>query len=165
MLFVHEGKRYKRVKRKANIGELILITYDLLNIKGKVFEVISIGEDSVETSNGVTVFDDEYEVLEYDTEINHDNKSDVELFREICREITDLYERKNHDYGNSFSEQFKEYGLLSGVIRLDDKMKRLKQLMKHKAKVKDESIEDTVRDMAGYCIMILMELRKEKRNE
>lgn len=88
--------------------------------------------------------------------------SNTDLHKQILDEMHDTYKRKNADYGNSFEEQFKEYGLLSAAIRLDDKMKRLKQLLKNEAKVKDESIEDTISDMSNYCVMTLMELRKQK---
>lgn len=80
--------------------------------------------------------------------------------QEICDELNEIYTRKNADYGNSFGDQFEEHGILSAVIRLDDKMRRLKQLIKQEAQVKDESIEDTVLDLANYAIMTVMELRK-----
>jgi Nucleotide modification associated domain 1 len=90
------------------------------------------------------------------------NLSNIESHKKILNEIHDIYKRKNADYGNSFSEQFNEYGLLSAVIRLDDKMRRLKQLIKHEAQVKDESMEDTILDLASYAILTLMELRKNE---
>jgi hypothetical protein len=80
--------------------------------------------------------------------------------RKIIEEIHETFKIKNADYGNSFGEQYEEYGILSAVIRLDDKMRRLKQLMKQEAQVKDESIEDTLLDLANYSIMTVMELRK-----
>lgn len=44
-------------------------------------------------------------------------------------------------------------------------MRRLKQLAKHDAQVKDERIEDTLLDLANYAIMTLQELRKEQNND
>lgn len=78
--------------------------------------------------------------------------------REVCEQLHDIYQAKNADYGNSFSEQYKEHGMVSSVIRLDDKMRRLKQLTKNDALV-NESIEDTLLDLANYAIMTVMELR------
>ena len=69
-----------------------------------------------------------------------------------------MYERKNADYGNSFSKSYEEFGLTSPVIRLSDKVERLKTLSKQEAKVKDESIQDTVMDIAVYAMLTLMEL-------
>ena len=91
------------------------------------------------------------------------NESNIDLHKKILDEIYDTYKRKNADYGNSFGEQFIEYGLLSAVIRLHDKMRRLKQLLKNEAQVKDESIRDTLLDLANYAIMTIMEL--DKKNE
>ena len=79
-------------------------------------------------------------------------------FRQIANGLTELYERKNADYGNSFSKTFEEFGLTSPVIRLSDKVERLKTLSKQEAKVKDESIQDTVMDIAVYAMLTLMEL-------
>lgn len=77
----------------------------------------------------------------------------------ICEVLTDLYERKNKDYGNSFSKSFCEYGLTMACIRIDDKLNRLKSLNKNGvAAVKDESIVDTLLDLANYSIMTVMEL-------
>ncbi len=77
----------------------------------------------------------------------------------ICSDLTDLYERKNHDYGDSFGRGFKEYGMTMPCIRLEDKLNRLKSLLKSDAQV-DESIDDTLMDLANYAIMTLIE-RKE----
>lgn len=79
-------------------------------------------------------------------------------FKQIANGLTELYERKNADYGNSFSKSFEEFGLTSPVIRLSDKVERLKTLSKQEAKVKDESIQDTVMDIAVYAMLTLMEL-------
>lgn len=87
--------------------------------------------------------------------------ANAELHSAILNELHDTYKRKNADYGNSFEEQFNEYGLLSSFIRLDDKMRRLKQLTNNTAQVKDESIRDTLMDLANYSIMTVMSLDKE----
>lgn len=73
--------------------------------------------------------------------------------------LGDLLARKNADYGNSFAEQYSEYGLLSVIIRLDDKLRRLKSLANSQegAKVADEAIADTLLDMAGYALLASVE--------
>ena len=60
---------------------------------------------------------------------------------------------KNADYGNSFEKSLEEYGLIAALIRMDDKMGRLRTLIKSEAKVKDESISDTLRDLSNYALM------------
>ncbi len=78
---------------------------------------------------------------------------------QICDEIIDILDRKNRDYGNSFSEQWREYGMISSCIRLEDKMRRLKKLtMSSEQHVKDESVRDTLLDMCGYAILTINEL-------
>lgn len=39
----------------------------------------------------------------------------------ICDELNKLYEKKNHDYGDSFHQTFVEEGLAMTRIRLGDK--------------------------------------------
>lgn len=81
----------------------------------------------------------------------------VTAHAEICQDLTALYERKNHDYGDNFGKGFREYGMVMPVIRLEDKLNRLKALLKDDAMVKDESIDDTLMDIANYAIMTLIE--------
>lgn len=80
------------------------------------------------------------------------------MHRNICAALNALYERKNADYGDSFGKSFTEYGMTMACIRLEDKLNRIKALTKTEAKVKDESIEDTLMDLANYSIMTLIEL-------
>lgn len=90
----------------------------------------------------------------------HTNKTYTHL--SICEELNDVYKRKNADYGDSFGQQYAEFGIISSAIRLEDKMKRFKQLIKNEAQVKDESIEDTLLDLANYAIMTVIELRGKR---
>jgi hypothetical protein len=91
--------------------------------------------------------------------------SNVLLHRDICEELIKIYVSKNQDYGNSFSKQFEEYGLISSAIRLEDKFQRFKNLIKNKAQVKNETIEDTLLDLANYAIMTVMELRGQRESD
>ena len=61
----------------------------------------------------------------------------------ICKEMNVLYERKNHDYGDSFHHSFEEEGMAMVRIRLGDKLNRFKTLTKgNEQLVDDESIRD-----------------------
>lgn len=87
----------------------------------------------------------------------------VQKFRRIVQAMAALYERKNEDYGNAFSEIFAEEGLSIARIKIHDKFKRFEQLSKGEdARVKGESIEDTLMDLANYAVMTLIELENEK---
>jgi hypothetical protein len=103
---------------------------------------------------------DESELELFEIEEVKQDSPRVELHRNVIEEIHQVFKVKNSDYGNSFGEQYEEHGLLSAIIRLDDKMRRLKQLNKQQAQVKDESIRDTLLDLSNYAIMTVMELDK-----
>lgn len=74
-------------------------------------------------------------------------------FVEICKEIMDLHEKKNHDYGGSFDKTMNRFGPVALTIRLSDKLNRFESLVMTEAKVKEESIIDTLKDLASYAIM------------
>ena len=87
----------------------------------------------------------------------------VEKHKSICEELNQIYSSKNKDYGDSFTKSFEKYGLTSSAIRLGDKFYRFENLINSdKLLVKDESIEDTLMDMANYCIMTLIEIEQIK---
>lgn len=77
----------------------------------------------------------------------------------ICTELHDLYVRKNADYGNSFATARKEIPFYT-LGKLHDKFSRYKNLCLNggDTKVKDETIADTLLDLANYCIMELTEM-------
>ena len=87
----------------------------------------------------------------------------VEQFMSITQNMAKTYAAKNHDYGNSFEESLDEFGLVASVVRLGDKMNRIKSLIKKEAQVKDESIKDTLLDMANYAIMTVMWMNKKEQ--
>lgn len=88
--------------------------------------------------------------------------SNVQQFMDITTDMAKTYAAKNHDYGDSFDESLNEFGLVAAVVRIGDKMNRIKSLIKKEAEVKDESIRDTLLDMANYCIMTVMWMDKIK---
>lgn len=84
----------------------------------------------------------------------------------ICYELNSLYERKNRDYGDSFHKTYLEEGMAMARIRLTDKLERFKKLAREGGQaVKDESIRDTLIDMANYAIMTAMEMDREAEEE
>ena len=84
-------------------------------------------------------------------------------FNDITDEMNALYERKNHDYGNSFSETYRKLGVISATTRMLDKMNRVVSLVtKEQQKVNDESLRDTLIDIANYAVMTIMEIDKKK---
>lgn len=86
------------------------------------------------------------------------------MHHNICEELTELYRKKNHDYGDSFHKSYQEYGLTMAAIRLEDKLNRFKTLARSGAEVSDESLRDTLIDLANYAILTVMELDREQKN-
>ena len=87
-------------------------------------------------------------------------------FKEITEELQDIYYKKNKDYGSSVTDTYKKFGLTSFLVRLTDKLNRLVTLNSNKEiMIKDEKIEDTLMDMANYCILALIELRNDSKGE
>lgn len=83
-------------------------------------------------------------------------EENVKRFELVTDEMTKLFARKNKDYGNSFEISLDEDGLLVAKIRLQDKLQRFAQLINNQAEVKDESIRDTIIDLANYAAMTVM---------
>lgn len=85
----------------------------------------------------------------------------LEKFRKIAEDIASLYEVKDKAYGNSFGSTYEKLGLISAVTRISDKYNRLCNLATNKnIDNLGESIEDTLKDMAAYCIMTLIEMQQ-----
>lgn len=73
----------------------------------------------------------------------------------IASSLVATLKQKNADYGNNVDKNIDEWGLSSLAIRLDDKLSRFKNLIKEgqTRQVSDETIEDTLLDLAGYAIL------------
>jgi len=79
-----------------------------------------------------------------------------EMISNVCDELKELLIRKNRDYGNSFSKQYEKYGMTSSLIRMEDKMNRLSNLISGAKQEVNESIDDTLQDLAGYALLTLV---------
>lgn len=89
----------------------------------------------------------------------------VQSFMDITTNMAKTYAAKNHDYGNSFEQSCDKFGIIASVVRLGDKMNRIESLTTKEAKVKEESIKDTLLDLANYAIMTVMWLNQQPKEE
>lgn len=90
----------------------------------------------------------------------------VKRHKEIVEELNRVYEQKNTDYGDSFAESVREFGIVAALTRISDKYNRFKRLaLGNRNLVGDESIRDTLLDMANYCIMLSMILEKDEEQQ
>ena len=85
----------------------------------------------------------------------------VQAHYDLCKELNELYARKNHDYGDSFHTSYQKWGLPMAAIRLGDKFQRFETLIRTEQRVQDESIRDTLIDLANYALMTVMELDRD----
>lgn len=92
--------------------------------------------------------------------------NNFEKHKQICEKLNEIYQAKNRDYGNSFGEMYKKLGIISAITRIGDKYSRLVSLgtkPESERRVKDESIKDTLMDLANYAIMTIIELESEEK--
>lgn len=82
-------------------------------------------------------------------------KLSLEAIKNAHAELTDIFEKKNKDYGNSFEESLEKHGIIAAVVRMEDKMLRLTNLSKKESEqlVNDESLIDTLKDLSNYALM------------
>lgn len=85
-------------------------------------------------------------------------------YTKIVNKMYEIYKAKNADYGDSVHDTFLKYGLLSFLVRMEDKISRLRSLTlkgKKEQRVKNESILDTLQDLANYAILAIIELEEQ----
>lgn len=94
-------------------------------------------------------------------------KNNIEMHKEICDYIHNLYISKNSDYGNSVSDTFNKFGIDAYLVRMYDKINRVYSLTRNNKdrKVEDEKIEDTLLDLANYAMIAVVELRNANKEE
>ena len=92
-----------------------------------------------------------------------DTTNNAAKHMELCKYLNNLYATKNQKYGDSFSMTVQKYGIIAALTRLSDKWQRFETLILTKDPgTPDESIRDTLLDMANYCIMTVMELDQKE---
>lgn len=89
----------------------------------------------------------------------------ADTFSDILTEMLEIHKVKNSDYGNSFEKSIDKYGLIAALTRMSDKFCRAENLIlkgTSVGEVKDERLEDTLLDLANYCVMTLAYIRDNK---
>ncbi|WP_138343055.1 nucleotide modification associated domain-containing protein [Intestinibacter bartlettii] len=84
-------------------------------------------------------------------------------FETIINECIEIYKKKNSDYGNSATKTYEQFGDISYATRINDKINRINSLIiTNKQEIKDESIDDTIMDLANYAILWLVDRKNNK---
>lgn len=73
-------------------------------------------------------------------------------FEAVCKELIELHQKKNSDYGDAVGLLYNKVNRLISLL-CNDKEQH----------VNDESVDDTLKDLASYAIMLKMELDKKRR--
>lgn len=80
--------------------------------------------------------------------------------------LHNTYLQKNEAYGDSFGKCFQDFGIISAMTRMSDKWNRLVALTGGaQNNVRDESIKDTLLDLANYCLMTKIELELQEDDD
>lgn len=88
----------------------------------------------------------------------------IEKHEVMCKNLHELYIQKNKAYGDSFGETYRKLGIISAVTRISDKYNRLVNLATHRnINTGDESLKDTLVDLANYALMTAMEIDEETK--
>ena len=89
----------------------------------------------------------------------------VEKFYALTHKMATTYAHKNKDYGNSFDISLDKYGIVAALVRMSDKMNRIDNLVKSQNReVTDESIQDTLLDLANYALMTLLYIQNHEKD-
>ena len=90
---------------------------------------------------------------------DEDKKDPGDYYRygNILKRMDDTHTRKNADYGDAAYKGYKKFGDYYFLVQLHNKLTRLESLTigNKKQQVNDESIDDTLLDMANYAVMYL----------
>jgi hypothetical protein len=83
-----------------------------------------------------------------------DNSVMEKLITDYCEHLKKTLIQKNNAYGNSHFKTADEYGYMVLSLRIEDKVNRVKQLLRNPSTNKgDEAVQDTFLDCAGYSVL------------
>lgn len=87
----------------------------------------------------------------------------INRFKNITEEMVELYTKKNSDYGDSVHDTYVKYGPVSFLVRMEDKINRVRKLTEtdYSSKVTDEKVRDSLIDLANYAIIMILEMERE----
>lgn len=87
-------------------------------------------------------------------------------FTELTQKMIEVQSKKGRDYGeeNDGLRNLRRRGPVGVVMRMGDKLSRLESLVgKRNPDVEDESIEDTLIDLANYSLLLIILMRDEAK--
>jgi hypothetical protein len=152
-----------KIRENLQVGERYAecsVIPDMLKFRGAVDSIEYIDQDGdyhLANDNNPYVWNKD--MLEPALTINQAKMDRLDIYQYILNNLEETYKNKNNDYGNSVADTYKKFGDLSFLVRITDKYNRLLTLCNpnNEQKVKDEKIDDTILDLANYCLLWLVE--------
>ena len=141
---------------------LVQISKEDMDTLFRIIDKYDVNDEEIDAIERLTDYDMNRENQEQKLTLEQIRK--LEKLEELFYTALQTYIKKNMDYGDSFSKSYKEFGLTAPIVRMSDKMERLKSLSKADARVKDESIRDTLIDLGNYAFMTVVEMDIEDEN-
>lgn len=97
----------------------------------------------------------------------------LKFHKECCDELQSITKAKNADYTGNSNDPFANFtkvemlGICSTeqgmMTRIMDKISRITSFMQNgELMVKDESVEDSLKDCANYCLLMLGYIKSKK---
>ena len=152
-----------KIRENLQVGERYAecsVIPDMLKFRGAVDSIEYIDQDGdyhLANDNNPYVWNKD--MLEPALTINQAKMDRLDIYQYILNYIEETNNNKNNDYGNSVADTYQKFGDLSFLVRITDKYNRLLTLCNpnNEQKVKDEKIDDTILDLANYCLLWLVE--------
>ena len=152
------------------------LTVEKIEDAKKAFEEADVPEDEC-----VDVFNMDFAELEAKIiadSIKSNTQRYMDFHAEICERMKAITKAKNADYTGEGDDPFANFKIveLNGItstergflVRMSDKMARITSFVqKGTLEVKDESVQDTLMDLANYCILMMgyINSKKGKNND
>lgn len=97
----------------------------------------------------------------------------LKFHRECCDRMVEITAKKNADYTGGYPCPFGNFTEVERtgtcetevgfLVRMSDKFSRIRSFVKiGTLKVKDETVEDTLLDLANYCVLMAGYIRSKK---
>lgn len=84
-------------------------------------------------------------------------------YQSVLQDMQTLFMEKNSDYGNSVHRTYEIFGMTSYLVRISDKLNRAISLTSGSERmVKDETLYDTLVDLANYAAIAASELKQKE---
>lgn len=104
-----------------------------------------------------------------------DKKQYLEFHKKFCEQMVEVTQKKNSDYTGKTEDPFANFRIVESVgvcsaevgflTRMTDKLSRINSFVqKGELLVKDESVQDTLHDLANYCALMSGYIQSKKEN-